>query len=256
MRTLLASSILALLALAPGCEATLESGLPEEEANAVVVALHAHEIGATKEREGTGDEARYAVIVAPEDVAPALEVLRAEHLPRDQAPGLHEVFGEPGLVPTATEERARYVAALGGELATSLEAIDGVLDARVHVALPESARLALDEDRPTPRASVLLTYRGDPPPYDADAVRALVAGAVQDMRVEDVAVVGTRAPAARATDGEGLVSLGPLTVTRGSSGTLKAILGGSLVLHLVVAGLLVAVLVRRRRAVVPDEPAA
>ncbi|HJL02614.1 MAG TPA: GlyGly-CTERM sorting domain-containing protein [Polyangiaceae bacterium LLY-WYZ-15_(1-7)] len=249
MRSLLAPLLAATLAL--GCRATLQNDLSENEADQVLVALHGQGIGAAKEPAGGTGEARYTVTVSPEEVAPALEILRAEGLPRDDAPGLNEVFGEGGLVPTATEERARYVAALSGELSRSLRAIDGVIDARVHVALPDRRRIALDEDAPRPRASVLLKYRGAPP-YEEEAVRALVAGAVQGMEPTDVAVVGVEASPAPERREANLVNLGPVTVTRGSSTALKAILGGALGLHLVLALLLVLAW-RRRNA--PPEPA-
>lgn len=235
---------MALLTL--GCEATVESGLEEAEANAIVVALHEAQIGARKEPDPGGDD-RFQVLVPSDDVGPALERMREEGLPRPSSPGLSEMFAEGGLVPTATEEQARYVAALGGELSSSIEAMDGVLDARVHVALPDTRRLALDEERPRPRASVLIRHRGARPGYSDDSVRALVAGAVQDMAPEDVAVVGVPVEIREADRGERLVSLGPVTVTRGSATSLKAILGGALALHVVLAGLLVWVVSRRRR---------
>ncbi len=235
-----------------GCQATLEAGLAEGEANQIVVALHEHGIGATKEAEGSGEGTRYRVTVAPEEVAPALEVLRAEALPRERAPGLAEVFGEPGLVPTATEERARYVAALAGELSRSVETMERVLEARVHVALPDTRRLALDEARPRPRASVLTRHRGDP--VDEAAVRALVAGAVQDMTPEDVAVVQVRANVEAPARETNLVRFGPVAVTRGTAGALKAILGGALGLHLVLAALVVVGWRRKRTLPAPETP--
>lgn len=242
--------VAACVALA-GCEATLEADLAEAEANQIVVALHEHGIGAAKEAEGAGEGARYRVTVAPEEVAPALEVLRAEALPRERAPGLAEVFGEPGLVPTATEERARYVGALAGELARSVETMERVLEARVHVALPDTRRIALDEARPRPRASVLVRHRAEP--VDEAAVRALVAGAVQDMTPEDVAVVQVRANVEVPAREANLVRFGPIAVTRGTAGALKGVLGGALALHVVLA-VLVVIGWRRKRPMPAAEP--
>ena len=156
------------LLLAAACAQPLEAGLAEGEANAILVALHDRGIGAHKESEAGAET--FEVRVAAEDFARGLDVLRAEGLPRRPPEGLREVFGEGGLVPTATEERARYVAALGGELARSLEAIDGVLEARVHLALPERRLLAVDEAPPRPRASVLLRHRGISRRHDSPPV--------------------------------------------------------------------------------------
>lgn len=237
-----------LLVVLAGCEATVESGLTEQQANQVVVALHDNDIGAQKERdEGTGDGARYRVTVAPDAVAPALSVLRAAELPRRSDPGLEEVFGTGSLVPTATEERARYVAALGGELARSIEAIDGVLDARVHVAVPESRDFALDGEQPRPRASVLIKHRSGKLPYSPDSIRELVAGAVEGMEPGNVAVVPVAGSPPDGGDSSGLVHLGPIAVTEGSAPVLKGVLATAFGLHIVLAGCLVFVVMRRRR---------
>lgn len=233
-----------------GCEAAVESGLEEAEANAIVVALHEVQIGARKEPDPGGEE-RYRVLVPTDDVGAALERMREEGLPRPQTAGFDEMFGEGGLVPTATEEQARYVAALGGELSSSIEAMEGVLDARVHVALPDRRHIALDEEPPRPRASVLIRHRGTRPAFSDDAVQALVAGAVQDMAPADVAVVGVPVEMREPSRGERLVSVGPITVTRGSATSLKAILAGALALHVVLAALLVWVMRRRRRTAAP-----
>src|SRR5450432_2614943 len=105
-------AVLALL-LAWGCDTPIESGLDETQANEVIVALDAQGVSAVKQREeGTSDVAHFRVAVAEADVARSLTVLRSEELPHHPQPGLADVFGEGGIVPTATEERAKYTAAL------------------------------------------------------------------------------------------------------------------------------------------------
>ena len=246
--------MLAAALLLAGCQSTIASGLDEAQANRIVVALDSHGIGADKSRVAAGtDEPRWEIDVATDDVGRALAILRAADLPRAAEPGIGDVFGEGSLVPTATEERARYAVGLAGELAASIESIDGVLDARVHVAIPEARDFALDEAPPRPRASVLIKHRPGPPPYDESQIRALVAGAVHGMQPEDVAVVGVPGPAAPEATGS-LVRVGPISVTRGSSGALKSVLGAALGLNLILAAALVLVWVRRRRPL-PSEAA-
>ncbi|MEZ4251474.1 MAG: hypothetical protein R3B99_24950 [Polyangiales bacterium] len=138
------------------------------------------------------------------------------------------------------------------ELARSVETMERVLEARVHVALPDTRRIALDEARPRPRASVLVRHRGDA--VDENAVRALVAGAVQDMTPEDVAVVQVQANVEVPAREANLVRFGPIAVTRGTAGALKGVLAGALGLHLVLA-VLVVIGWRRRKLSVPEAPA-
>jgi len=243
------------LVLALGCQAELASGLPDDQASALVVALDQAGISATRELAGGGDEVAYRVHVAPDDVADALAIMRAEGLPRDVPAGLSETFGEGSLVPTPTEERARMIAALSGELSRSIEEIDGVLVARVHLALPETGRLALDAPAPQPRASVLIRYRGDLAPYDEASVRRLVAGAIDHMSEADVAIVGVGSPPRPELERR-LAHIGPIAVTRGSAGLLKLILGGSLAFNVLIVLVLGAVMARRRKPEPVEEPPA
>ncbi|MEQ9076862.1 MAG: hypothetical protein RLP09_23590 [Sandaracinaceae bacterium] len=234
--------------LAVGCEAELATDLSDVQADEIVLALDGEGIGADKARSEATGGARYRVVVAHGDVPAALAVLRDHDLPRPEAPGFAEMFSDGSLVPSAAEERARYAAAIAGELSRSLEAMAGVRRARVHVAMPEAGSRTLDEGPARARASVLLLHNPGVEP-DADAVRALVAGGVQELAIEDVAVV---ASPARARSGEAarLSRIGPIAVSRGTAGVLKAVLAASFALNL----LLVLALVWIRRRASDDDP--
>ncbi len=227
------------------CQNAVATGLDEASANEVVVALHGRGIGATKEASGGGSDATYQVLVASDDVAPALAAMRDEALPRPAGHGFDEVFQGGGLVPTPTEERARFLSGLSGELERSLLVMDSVLAARVHLALPERSRASLSNDNPLPpRASVLLRTRAGMS-ADEEAVRALVAGAVPRLEASAISVISTP-QATPAAASERLVQVGPITVTQGSSTALKAVLGGAIgVIALLAIGMVF--LARRRR---------
>lgn len=238
-------AFLALVLLLAGCESTLSSRLTEAEANRMVVTLEAQGIGATKEGNHTSGDETFAVSVSPSDVSRALTILDQAGLPSTQEPGLEDVFDDTALVPTATEERAKYMVALGGELARSLEQVEGVLNARVHVALADTSAYQLDEPTPEPRASVLIKHSGQTPPLTDHQIRAVVSGAIQGMPVENVMIVQVAAKIdANATP---LAHVGPITLAAGSVGTLKVILSATLGLNVLLVGLL-ALSMRRRRA--------
>jgi type III secretion protein J len=238
----------AAVVFAAGCDARLAGDLTEAQANEVVVALHARGIAADKEPAAgpaARDGGRFEVEVSRGELGRGLAILAAEGLPRQEERGIAESFEEGGLVPTATEERARLLAAIGGELSRTLERIDGVVDARVHVALADEDGLRLDDAPAVPRASVLVRHRIDRPAPDLDAIRALVSGAVQDLdpaRVAVLTVVTEPTPAEPA-----LTSVGPISVARGSAVFLKGVLVVSLGIHVLLASLLVGVLRRHRR---------
>src|SRR5262245_25168970 len=110
-----------LAAFAGACKATLRGGLSEDEANQIALALDRAQIAASKiGAQGTGARPRFAVQVAASDVASALQVLERDRLPRPEPAGFSELYAEPGLLATPHEERARWAAAIAGELARSL----------------------------------------------------------------------------------------------------------------------------------------
>jgi type III secretion protein J len=165
-------------------------GLEERQANEVLVALDERGVAASKERED-GAEERWRVEVARGEGARAQRILAERDLPRERPPGFGDVFSKGSMIPTPTEEHARYLHALGGELARSVEAIDGVVEARVHLGLAQADPLRPGE-RSAPRGAVLVKCRV----ASCSAVRALeagiraiVAGAVDGLDGAAVSVV-------------------------------------------------------------------
>jgi type III secretion protein J len=84
-------------------------------------------------------------------------VLNAAGLPREPLRTLGDVFPKEGFVSSPLEERARYVFALSQEVENTLMQLDGVVDARVHIAIPE--RSVLDDKPPSASASVVIVMQ-------------------------------------------------------------------------------------------------
>jgi type III secretion protein J len=233
------AALAALLLLA--CDAPLESDLSEEQADAIVLALDRHGVGARKARDRGR---RFRVEVATGEVTRALSILADEELPRRDPRGFDAWFEEAGLVPDPARERARGRVALEGELAETLETFDGILRARVHLAPAERPSL-LDDDASvaTYRAAVLLRHRPGQA-VDESAVLTLLTGAVAGLDPDAVSVVQTAGAAAG--DGPSLERVGPVTVSRASAPLLRALFASSLALHLLAAAALVFARARRR----------
>lgn len=170
-------------------------GLDEGQANEILVALDEGGLSGRKLRED-GADGRWIVAVPGRDAARGQRLLAERALPRPRPPGFGDVFSKASLVPTPTEEHALYLHALAGELARSIEAIDGVAGARVHLGLPQPDPFR-PGDRPPPRGSVLVKCR----PAACGRVRALegglralVAGAADGLDPAAVSVVVAEAP--------------------------------------------------------------
>jgi type III secretion protein J len=229
-----------------GCSAAIEHGLDEPAANEVVTSLARAGIVASKNRDDGNSDA-FVVTVAKADVVRSMELLQSLGLPRARRVGFGEVYRQGSLLPTLTEERAKYVEALSGEIVRTLETVDGVASARVHLVLPEADPLvqALAADgkpRVAAQAAVLLKTRaGRSQPIAEAEVRKLVAGSVTGLEPAAVAVVFTAA--AECPDPtSGLVALGPLRMTARSrtiviatAATASALMASLSVLLLVMA---------------------
>jgi len=244
------------VALSTGCTREVAAGLEEPDANRGVVALARAGVDAEKEVDPSS-EGRFRLVVGRDEATLAISVLAGEEIPRPKAPAVAQ---GSALVASPDADRAARIAATAAQLERSLASIDGVHDARVHLDVPVvdplGAALAGDSKAPHPTASVLLRHRGAASPIADTEIKKLVAGAVAGLAPADVAVVVVPiAASAKAGDRE-LAHVGPIAVTRGSLGTLKLVLAGSLGLLLLLSVAVLTLAGRLRRAREAPEPAA
>jgi type III secretion protein J len=237
-----------------GCAVPIEAGLDDTEANRVFVALDRASIEVSKEPD-PGAEGKWRVSVAESDVARALTVMHNEGLPRQETPGILDSVGKGSLVPSEAAEHAQLIAAIASELERSLQGIDGILVARVHLNVPAASPLR-DLAPPRGTASVLLEHRGAIPPISADSVQRLVAGGVTGLLATDVVVVMVPHASAVSPGGGDLAHVGPIAVARASVQKLQAALVGlvALVALLAAATLVLYSRLTRARALSLQEP--
>ncbi len=229
-----------------GCTVPVQHGLDESSANEVLTALERGGIGAEKLKDDGAGGAAFLVRVARSDAAAAMELLHTLGLPRGHRSGFAEVYGQPSLVPSATEERARYLEALAGELERTLETVEGVISARVHLVPGETDALSPDgRPRVPAQAAVLLKIRSGVSPLKEADVQKLVAGSVPGLAPAAVAVVVTLASEwSGATAASALATVGPLRVSAASRPVLVA---GVIIALGLVAVLAVLLLLMSRR---------
>lgn len=177
-------AVIACLMLGACGSVTLHAGLSEAEANQIVSVLARAKVKAEKV---TSDQQVWAIQVASDDFAAAVDTLAAAGLPRPHFETLGNVFKKEGFVSSPTEEQARLVYGISQELTQSLTEIDGVVRARVHLSIPERDPLA--ETAPEPSASVILQHQpGAEVAGRVDAIKKLVAASVEGLSAERVSV--------------------------------------------------------------------
>jgi type III secretion protein J len=232
------------VALAIGCSTPIQHGLDETAANEVLTALERGGIEASKARDESNGEA-FIISVPKFHAVRALQILQSLGLPRGRRAGFGEVYKQASLVPTPTEERARYLEALAGEIERTLETVDGVVTARVHLVLAEPDPLAVDgKPRVAAQAAVLLKVRPALASLREADVQKLVAGSVAGLLPEAVAVVVTPAADVPSQRAPALASVGPVNVDPASRTLL---LGGLLGGLAIIATLAVLLLIAARR---------
>jgi type III secretion protein J len=222
------------------CSQVINQGLSEEQANEILVVLERNGIQAAKAQQEGGETVAFTISVPKRDAARAMQILRENDLPQQQAKGFNEVFAKTSLIPTAMEEKAMYLQAVCGELAKTIEAINGVVDARVHVVLPETDVLKQELQGPTtPKAAVLIKYkvrRNGEMPYKPDDIRRLVANSIEALKADDVTVVSSQVFGDQQPN---LIYVGPLKMTEDSRPYLYGALAFLIFILLLFGGILI-----------------
>jgi type III secretion protein J len=185
-----------LLLLLPlyACRAQIQHGLDERQANELQAVLADHGVEAKKVPEA-GKKPTWAIEVDDESASDAIRILAELGLPRPKTEGFGDVFGKGSLVPTPTEERALYLQALSGEISRTLESVEGVTAARVHIVLPPPARPGTTGG-PVPKASAFLRTRpgvSEKLDKSREELKALVAGAVEGLSRDQVTLIVSEA---------------------------------------------------------------
>jgi type III secretion protein J len=249
------------LGLSAGCTTDLLHDLDESSANAAVTALEGAGIAAEKttgEAVVSAAAPRFALRVPSRQTARALAVLAEVGLPRAVRSGFAEIYARPALIPSAFEERARFVLATTGEVERTLETVNGVVSARVHLVPEEPDPNALDgRNRSPARAAVLLRVRPGVAGLAITDIQRLIAGSIPGLDPSAVVVVETPAPPEARSEGtsqgtppgptDGLARLGPFQVARDSRGPL-ALTAVLTLLALGTLAVLLLVTLRRRDA--------
>lgn len=160
----------------------LYNGLRAADASAVVAQLDAKGVDYRLRDGGT-------TILVPEDAADSVRLQVAGSEATAKGLSGFELFNKSDMGLTDFAQKINYQRALQGELARTIMMMDGIADARVHLALPE--RSLFRGNRTEPKAAVALTMQSGAIADEARVagIQRLVAAAVPDLELTDVVVL-------------------------------------------------------------------
>lgn len=163
--------LLVVCVMSAGCREQILHDLSEQDANKVLSRLSGAELRAEKVAQSDG---RWAIAVPDKTIVPALAYLDAHRVLAPRA--VSNSGAKSGLVPSREEQWFRYERSVATVIEESIGALLGVLDARVHLNLPETDPLfgTRQDDRGSGSVLVVVDTRYVAKPEE---VAALVAGA-------------------------------------------------------------------------------
>lgn len=165
-----------------GCKTELYSNLQEREGNAMLAILLQNSIDAEKVYlKGNMVTLR----VNEGDLAQAIMVLQAAGYPKPEFRDFCEVFKKDGLISSPVEERARVVCATTEDLSATLSQLDGVIQAKVHVVMPQTDRNVITQSS----ASVMIKHAADVNlQSQVPQVKLLVANSIPELDYDNITV--------------------------------------------------------------------
>lgn len=162
---------------------TLYSGLDAEDVTRIGAALNAAGISYDISPDGK------SVTVPLGRTARARMLLAEKGLPRSDNAG-YELFDKMGsLGLTSFMQEVTRVRALEGEIARTIQTLQGVRAARVHLVMPDHG--SFRSNRKLPSASVVIRADASATFKAASAIRHLVSGAIPGLTVDRVSVMST-----------------------------------------------------------------
>lgn len=183
MKFICSTALLAALLLLIACRESLLHNLSEVEANTIIMHLHSAGIVADREYQPDG---KWSVAVRQADRMEAMSALSAKHLLR-KTPPVRSVSSS--MLSSREEQKLHFERTVSTEIEYTLTSLPGVLDARVHLNLPERDPLLgeLTARKNNATASVLLVLETDAEIVTSD-IQRLLSGAA-GIPVNNVAIL-------------------------------------------------------------------
>lgn len=140
-----------------------------------------------------------AVLAPQRDLARLRMELAGEQL--GGAVGYELLDQQSALGASSFLQNVNHIRAIEGELARSIQSLQAVQTARVHLVMPQ--RELFERETRKPSASITLRTRGQLSPQQVNAIRHLVASAVPDLNPGQISIIDQNGTLLARSDGAG-----------------------------------------------------
>ena len=185
----------------------LFSNLSQTDAAAITDELSTE--GVDYQLQGTG------TILVPKEQVDSLRLTIAGKglTPQAGSDSGYALLDQQGITTSEFEQQTTYQRALEGELNNTLESMDGVKSAAVHIAMPKDEVFVTDTSDPTASVLLDLTPGTELSGEQVQTVVNLVAGSIAGMKPADVSVSDTTGRVLSTTGGAGSTGQADATTT-------------------------------------------
>ncbi len=167
-----------------GCkDKDLLKGLDQEQANEVIAVLQMHNIEANKIDSG---KLGYSITVAEPDFTAAVYWIKTYQLPPRPRVEIAQMFPADSLVSSPRAEKARLYSAIEQRLEQSLQTMEGVLSARVHISYDIDAGENGRPPKPVHLSALAVYERGSPLAHQISDIKRFLKNSFADVDYDNI----------------------------------------------------------------------
>lgn len=164
-------------------------GLDQQQANEVIAVLQRHNIEAEKIDRG---KAGYSLRVAKPNFAAAVDWLKTYDLPSRKRMEIAQMFPSDSLVSSPRAEKARMYSAIEQRLEQSLQTMDGLLSARVHVSYDVDSEEGNRSIKAVHLSALAVYERDINPEQKINDIKRFLKNSFSNVEYENISVVLSR----------------------------------------------------------------
>lgn len=179
-------AVLFVLLLTACQQQDLLEGLDQQQANEVIAVLQRHNIESDKVDRG---KAGFSILVAQSNFAAAVDWLKIYDLPSRPRMEVSQMFPADSLVSSPRAEKARLYSAIEQRLGQSLQGMEGVLSARVHVSYDVDSGEGRRQSNPVHLSALAVYDRDIDPEQKVNDIKRFLKNSFSDVEYDNISVV-------------------------------------------------------------------